>query len=330
MAWIKWRRNRAGIRMADLRWYGPDGRERSLSLGTSDPVLARQALKRHVEASDGHRAAMDPSGPAGRALEAFYAAVAEERAEATVSFYRKQLGSVSAQMPPTLRVWTPAAFRRAAAHVHGRVRTASPRLVQMRVNAARRFVAWARRAGYVVPDFVGDFRGRATVRRVPRALSLDDRAALLAAVRGLPLEPMVALACLAGMRPSEYRAAQWRDVRWRAREVVVRGTKRHRERVVPAGDALLDVLTRHRQPSGGIVGEPGDVRARLRTLGRRIGLDWTRTPYTLRHTYATGLVQTGADVPTIAALMGHASPSTTLTYLHSDPARLRAAVDRGT
>jgi integrase/recombinase XerD len=66
----------------------------------------------------------------------------------------------------------------------------------------------------------------------------------------------------------------------------------------------------------------------IRAAALRAGIARRTTPHKLRHTYATRLLQRGADIIEVRDLLGHASVSTTQVYLSSDPERLRGAVDR--
>ncbi|WP_189854010.1 tyrosine-type recombinase/integrase, partial [Streptomyces omiyaensis] len=63
-------------------------------------------------------------------------------------------------------------------------------------------------------------------------------------------------------------------------------------------------------------------------LSRRAGLAGGVHPHALRHTFASNAADAGAVLDEIADLLGHASPSSSQVYLHPDPQRLRAAVER--
>ena len=120
--------------------------------------------------------------------------------------------------------------------------------------------------------------------------------------------------------------------------------KGSRERIVPFGEAAAEALRdylpsrdalRHRaDPGAARAGEPVFVNARggrltprsmARLLKRRLraaGLPEEISPHALRHTFATHLLQAGADLRAIQELLGHASLSTTQKYTHLDAARL--------
>jgi integrase/recombinase XerC len=147
-----------------------------------------------------------------------------------------------------------------------------------------------------------------------------------------------------GLRVSEAAGLDLEDVDLSARLVRVEG-KGSRERIVPFGEAAQDALSsylpsraalRHRGEDGNPEkGEPLFINARgkrltprsmARLLKRRLraaGLPADISPHALRHTFATHLLQAGADLRAIQELLGHASLSTTQKYTHLDAARLR-------
>jgi site-specific recombinase XerD len=88
-----------------------------------------------------------------------------------------------------------------------------------------------------------------------------------------------------------------------------------------ARDALF--LSKNGRPLG-----TSDVRRRLRTWALRAGLPAGYSPHALRHSFATHLLDGGADLRTIQELLGHASVSSTQIYTRVESARLRSAYAR--
>jgi integrase/recombinase XerC len=146
-----------------------------------------------------------------------------------------------------------------------------------------------------------------------------------------------------GLRVSEAAGLDVEDLDFGTRLVRVTG-KGQKERIVPFGEpaeeALAAYLSVRAQRRAARVdedeaGEPLFVNARgarlttrsmARLLKRRLraaGLPTEISPHALRHTFATHLLQAGADLRAIQELLGHASLSTTQKYTHLDAARLR-------
>jgi len=139
------------------------------------------------------------------------------------------------------------------------------------------------------------------------------------------------------LRTAELCALDVGDVVRERQELTVRQTKGDRPRVLPIPDGLYSELL-------GYLLDHGKRGALFRTthLGRRIrsvdvcecvraavtraGLESTVTARTLRHTFATHLMDRGVDLAVIASLMGHRSPHETGVYLHSLPRRAESAV----
>jgi site-specific recombinase XerD len=82
-----------------------------------------------------------------------------------------------------------------------------------------------------------------------------------------------------------------------------------------------------REPVGAPM-SPDAVNAMVTAAGHRAGLDRRVTPHQLRHAFGSNLVDAGGSLDEVQELLGHASLSSTEVYLHPDPGRLRAAVDR--
>jgi site-specific recombinase XerD len=239
--------------------------------------------------------------------------------------------------------------------------------VAQRLAAIRSFHRWAGRAGLAPGDPWGAIATPRLPRRLPRVLELDQVVRLLAAVdRDLDVAParadgaralaialrdraLVETAYAAGLRISELAAAEVGALDLRRGEIRVLG-KGRKERIGllgrPARQALAawieegrPVLLEARDPDlptpaeiflnhrGDPLGVRG-LRFRLERLRRLAGLPVGVSPHTLRHSFATHLLDGGADLRVVQELLGHESLATTQVYTHVSPARLRSAYER--
>ncbi|MFI5261324.1 MAG: tyrosine-type recombinase/integrase [Candidatus Limnocylindrales bacterium] len=241
--------------------------------------------------------------------------------------------------------------------------------VGARISALRAFYRHARRAGWVAGDPWAAVSTPRRPRRLPAVLEVGQVERLLDAIpRPVPAGSIAAALALrdralvetmyaAGLRIGEVVAVGVADLDLGRGEVRVLG-KGRKERVgllgAPARDALAAYLAdgrprlTRRLPAadsgqlflnvdGGPLG-PRGLRYRLARLVRQAGLPAGVTPHTLRHSFASHLLDGGADLRVVQELLGHASLATTQIYTHVAPARLRSAyrashpravVDRG-
>jgi integrase/recombinase XerC/integrase/recombinase XerD len=185
--------------------------------------------------------------------------------------------------------------------------------------------------------------------RLPRALKAQEVTRLLESVPAdSPLarrdRAMFELAYACGLRAEELVTLQVEDVDWEGEQLRVEG-KGGKTRYVPVGEmalAALAVYRDHDRPQGVESGplflsksgrrlSTSDVRRRLRRWTGRAGVGMVAhppSPHTLRHSFATHLLDGGADLRSIQELLGHASVSTTQVYTRVESARLKSAYTR--
>ena len=187
-------------------------------------------------------------------------------------------------------------------------------------------------------------------QRLPRVLDRDEVAALLDRIpASTPLElrdrGMFELAYASGLRAEELVRLEPGSVDFDAEEVRVEG-KGSKTRIVPTGEsalrALADYLERGRpalaanrsraaEPRALFLSKSGralstsDVRRRLRVWARQAAVTGRVHPHALRHSFATHLLDGGADLRAIQELLGHSSISTTQIYTRVESARLKRA-----
>lgn len=163
------------------------------------------------------------------------------------------------------------------------------------------------------------------------ALELRDRALFeLAYACGLRAEELVSLACSDVDHDGEQLRVEGKGRKTRflpVGEVALSSLALYLQRGRPALDAGAGERALFLSKSGRPLGT-GDVRRRLRVWGERTGLPSGASPHTLRHSFATHLLDGGADLRTIQELLGHASLSTTQVYTRVESARIRSAYTR--
>jgi site-specific recombinase XerD len=186
-------------------------------------------------------------------------------------------------------------------------------------------------------------------QRLPRVLRPDEVAALLDRIPATtPLElrdrALFELAYASGLRAEELVSLELESIDFDSESVRVEG-KGGKTRIVPAGEHALRALERYLERGRGaldvettsalFLSKSGrrlgtsDVRRRLRTWSRQAAahvpaLDGVY-PHALRHSFATHLLEGGADLRAIQELLGHATISTTQVYTRVESARLRSA-----
>jgi site-specific recombinase XerD len=188
------------------------------------------------------------------------------------------------------------------------------------------------------PEHVADARlAPKRSRRLPDAPKREDVDAMLDGLRldggplGLRNRALVELVYSAGLRSAEAMTLDLADVDFEQESVHVRG-KGGKERLVPLGEEASYRLQLYLRE-----GRPKLVRGAenaffVSVRGRRLDTSTLRRllphPHRLRHSFATHLLEGGADLRTIQELLGHSSLSTTQVYSHVDARRLRRVYDR--
>ncbi len=201
--------------------------------------------------------------------------------------------------------------------------------------AARGLHRFAHRDGLVEVDVAAAVHPPSPPRRLPKALAVHDVLRLLEtpgdAPRGLRDRALLELLYSTGARISEGVGLDVDDIDAPARMVLLRG-KGGKQRLVPVGRPALAALdaylvrarpalaTRGRATPAVFLNTRGARLSRqsawavLREAATRAGIPTTVSPHTLRHSFATHLLEGGADVRVVQELLGHASVTTTQVY----------------
>jgi integrase/recombinase XerC len=221
-----------------------------------------------------------------------------------------------------------------------------------KIATMRSFYRWLDRVGMVASNPMLLIRTPRQNKRLPKAidvnqveqlLSAPDDSELLGARDRAVLETLYST----GIRVSELVGLNRGDIDDTGEAMIIRG-KGKKERMVPLGSHALVALRHYVQmlandPRGRVDGETRTAplfinkhggRLSTRSVRRKVskyldkaGLDPDISPHTLRHSFATHLLDNGADLRSVQELLGHQSLSTTQVYTHLTTQRLRQAYD---
>ena len=217
-------------------------------------------------------------------------------------------------------------------------------------------LTFAQDEGLIARNPCKRIRLQSTERPAQRVLSAKEQARLRGATSAADLPTLLGL--YAGMRLGEVCALKWEDINWDESSVTVRRTaqrlrrsgegnktlvmigapkSRKSHRIIPLPRFILKLLAQYREtcPASGFIfgkqdkpAEARTIQRRLQRLAARLGISGVHF-HTLRHSFATRLMELGSDVKTVSELLGHCSAKTTLDiYAHSLLEQRRNAVDR--
>ena len=177
-------------------------------------------------------------------------------------------------------------------------------------------------------------------RQIPTVLSPDEVARLIDAASNLRHRTILMTLYSTGMRRAELCHLRTEDIDKERMVIHIRQGKGGKDREVPLSPKLLDQLRTHyrslphqsgwlfpslqtRRPDQPMTDKVIWHACRQATL--RAGIPKRVHPHTLRHSFATHLLDSGAELPVIQTLLGHADPRDTMIYLHLSTRKLRAA-----
>ncbi len=227
----------------------------------------------------------------------------------------------------------------------------SPRSVARAIACYRGFYRFLVVDGRLKASPADDLRPPRAWKALPRHLSVEEVDRLLmqpdvSTPRGLRDRALIELLYATGMRVSELVGLRPGDVHLDASYLTCTG-KGDKQRIVPMGDEAAEwVRTYLRESRPALLGKrrsprlfvnarrggPGLTRIGfwkiLKTYGRAAGMTAPLSPHMLRHSFATHLLERGADLRAIQMMLGHADLSTTQIYTHVLQQRMRAVYDR--
>jgi integrase/recombinase XerC len=222
--------------------------------------------------------------------------------------------------------------------------------IARKLASLRSFYRYGQREGWAASNPARALRNPRKGRSLPHFLTTDEIGKLLAAPpadspMGLRDRAILETLYSAGLRVSELVGLSDGDVDMAQEVLRVRG-KGRRERLSPLGSYAVRALQAWLKVRKIAQGEPQGreaaiftnrfgTRLTVRSVGRMLekylretGLDRRTSPHTLRHSFATHLLDRGADIRSVQELLGHKSLVTTQIYTHVSTANLRAAYEK--
>jgi integrase/recombinase XerC len=222
--------------------------------------------------------------------------------------------------------------------------------IARKLASLRSFYKFGQREGWASSNPARALRNPRKGRSLPHFLTTEEIGKLLSAPpAGLPMgvrdRAILETMYSAGLRVSELVGLSDGDVDMAQGVVLVRG-KGRRERISPLGSYALRAigawlkvrLVAKSEPQGReapVFTNRFGTRLTTRSVGRMLekylretGLDQRTSPHTLRHSFATHLLDRGADIRSVQELLGHKSLVTTQIYTHVSTANLRAAYEK--
>lgn len=219
----------------------------------------------------------------------------------------------------------------------------SARSTARRLSALRRFYGWLQQSGQRADHPLSQTLNPKLGRNLPKSLSESEVEALLAApdlttTIGLRDKAMLEVLYAAGLRVSELVGLTLRQLNLRQGVLLVQG-KGRKERLVPIGEEAMDWLQHYltdARPE--LLNQPVEVLFpssrgqmmtrqtfwhRIKFYAKVAGIQSALSPHTLRHAFATHLLNHGADLRVVQMLLGHSDLSSTQIYTHIAQARLK-------
>ncbi|MHB8882193.1 MAG: tyrosine recombinase XerC [Thermodesulfovibrionales bacterium] len=273
-----------------------------------------------------------------------YLEVQRAASEHTVRAYKKDLAEFSSfvkKAPADIEMIDVRGF------IAQQIRTGlSKTTAGRRLGAVRSFLKYLYREGVISVNPAKLVSTPKTQRLLPQFLTVDDAFELIEKPEGIGFmtardRAILELLYSSGLRVSEVSGLNMEDLNTREGLVKVRG-KGKKERIVPVGAKAIEALKTYLvekillkkksrvlflNRSGTKLTDRG-IRRIVVKYARQAGIEGRIGPHTLRHTFATHLLQGGADLRVIQELLGHSSLSTTQKYTHLDLTHLMDVYDK--
>lgn len=220
----------------------------------------------------------------------------------------------------------------------------SPRSQARLIAGVRSFFRFLRMEGYIINDPSELIESPRLGRTLPDVLSVEEIDAMIAAIprdkdEALRNETIIETLYGSGLRVSELVGLRISRISLADEAMIVEG-KGNKQRMVPLSPRAIELIAQYLEQRGSLAIKPsgedilflnrrGAPLSRvmvfyiIRDLAEMAGISKTVSPHTLRHSFATHLLEGGANLRAIQEMLGHESISTTEIYLHLDRSRLR-------
>jgi len=289
------------------------------------------------------------SGPLARQSAAFldFCRLEKGLASHTLDAYSTDLSKFSGFFGASAEIPATEALLRYVDHLHAS--GLNPRSIARHITTLRSFYGFLLREGLIAADVSPYLRAPRQWQTIPKFLNLQEieriiEAADAARPTGLRDRAMLELLYATGLRVSELCRVGMGDLDLQYGVLRTMG-KGNKQRLVPAGKVSLKAveaylaagrpaLLKGRSSRYLFVTARGGAMTRqafwklLAVHGRKAGIFHGLTPHVLRHSFATHLLEGGADLRSVQTMLGHADISTTQIYTHVMRSRLRETVEK--
>lgn len=176
---------------------------------------------------------------------------------------------------------------------------------------------------------------------LPTVLSKEEAIRLLSVTKNLKHRTVLAILYSAGLRVGEVISLELRHLDFDRRQIFIKSGKGRKDRVVIMAESFVPLFKNYflsyrpkvyfiENPNGGQY-TAGSIRSFLRASCKAAGITKKVTPHTLRHSYATHLIEMGVGLRYVQDLLGHAKPETTMIYTHvakKDLLKIQSPLDK--
>lgn len=217
----------------------------------------------------------------------------------------------------------------------------SPVTVNIELRALKAAMNTALRWKYLEANPLGNVTQARVAETSPTYFTKQDFQGLLNAISEEWLRELVVFAALTGMRRGELVNLRWEDIDLKRKLIRIQSnptfrTKQGKRRIIPMSDVVFSLLSSKAQHIRceyifhlkGFKVNDDYASKRFKSFVRKVGLDGKLHFHSLRHTFASWLVQDGVSLYEVQRLLGHSNSKVTQMYSHLEPEKLHSTVNR--